>query len=159
MRVAAESGSPPARAGESDIDVVPGPRGLSGAGRGQPRRRCWRTSAWYVADNLPPELIAQMVETGAGGRVSRITQLAVVMDVRSRGFTGDLDWVRNRSGPPANITPRVLFLEASDDILVRRYEQKPAQVIRCRANPNSGRGAIGRGTVRCSHRYEPWRTW
>jgi UPF0042 nucleotide-binding protein len=53
---------------------------------------------------------------------SRITQLAVVLDVRSRGFTGDLDWVRKDLATRA-IFPRVLFLEASDDILVRRYEQ------------------------------------
>ena len=44
---------------------------------------------WYVADNLPPELIARMVDLGLAAG-SRITQLAVVMDVRSRGFTGDL---------------------------------------------------------------------
>ena len=53
---------------------------------------------------------------------SRITQLAVVMDVRSRGFTGDLDSVRTELAT-RNITPRVVFMEASDDMLVRRYEQ------------------------------------
>ena len=44
------------------------------------------------------------------------------MDARSRGFTGDLDSVRTELAT-RDITPRVLFLEASDDILVRRYEQ------------------------------------
>ena len=106
----------PAAAG---IDVVL-VTGLSGAGRGT-AAKVLEDLGWYVADNLPPELIARMVELGLAAG-SRITQLAVVMDVRSRGFTGDLDWVRTDLAT-RNITPRVLFLEASDDILVRRYEQ------------------------------------
>jgi RNase adapter protein RapZ len=104
---------------EAGIDVVL-VTGLSGAGRGT-AAKVLEDLGWYVADNLPPELIARMVELGLAAG-SRITQLAVVMDVRSRGFTGDLDWVRNDLAT-RNITPRVLFLEASDDILVRRYEQ------------------------------------
>src|ERR1700692_4122253 len=73
---------------ESGIDVVL-VTGLSGAGRGT-AAKVLEDLGWYVADNLPPELIAQMVELGLAAG-SRITQLAVVMDVRSRGFTGDLD--------------------------------------------------------------------
>lgn len=105
--------------GESDIDVVL-VTGLSGAGRGT-AAKVLEDLGWYVADNLPPELIARMVDLGLAAG-SRITQLAVVMDVRSRGFSGDLAWVR-RDLATRNITPRVVFLEASDDILVRRYEQ------------------------------------
>ena len=101
-----------------DIDVVL-VTGLSGAGRGT-AAKVLEDLGWYVADNLPPELIARMVDLGLAAG-SRITQLAVVMDVRSRGFTGDLDLVR-KDLAARGITPRVLFLEASDDILVRRYE-------------------------------------
>jgi UPF0042 nucleotide-binding protein len=108
-----------AAAAESGIDVVL-VTGLSGAGRGT-AAKVLEDLGWYVADNLPPELIAQMVDLGLAAG-SRITQLAVVLDVRSRGFTGDLDWVRKDLATRA-IFPRVLFLEASDDILVRRYEQ------------------------------------
>lgn len=103
----------------SGIDVVL-VTGLSGAGRGT-AAKVLEDLGWYVADNLPPELITQMVDLGLAAG-SRITQLAVVMDVRSRGFSGDLDWVRSDLAT-RNIAPRVLFLEASDDILVRRYEQ------------------------------------
>jgi UPF0042 nucleotide-binding protein len=106
-------------AAESGIDVVL-VTGLSGAGRGT-AAKVLEDLGWYVADNLPPELIARMVELGLAAG-SRITQLAVVMDVRSRGFTGDLDWVRTDLAT-RGISPRVLFMEASDDILVRRYEQ------------------------------------
>ena len=117
------------------IDVVL-VTGLSGAGRGT-AAKVLEDLGWYVADNLPPELIARMVELGLAAG-SRITQLAVVMDVRSRGFTGDLDWVRNDLAT-RNITPQVLFLEASDDILVRRYEQNR------RSHPLQGNQTLAEG--------------
>ncbi|MDT5174242.1 MAG: RNase adapter protein RapZ [Mycobacterium sp.] len=120
---------------ESGIDVVL-VTGLSGAGRGT-AAKVLEDLGWYVADNLPPELIAQMVELGLAAG-SRITQLAVVMDVRSRGFTGDLDWVRSDLAT-RGITPRVLFLEASDDILVRRYEQNR------RSHPLQGNQTLAEG--------------
>jgi UPF0042 nucleotide-binding protein len=104
---------------DSGIDVVL-VTGLSGAGRGT-AAKVLEDLGWYVADNLPPELIARMVDLGLAAG-SRITQLAIVMDARSKGFTGDLDSVRMELGT-RNIAPQVLFLEASDDILVRRYEQ------------------------------------
>ena len=75
----------------SGIDVVL-VTGLSGAGRGT-AAKVLEDLGWYVADNLPPELITRMVDLGLAAG-SRITQLAVVMDARSRGFTGDLDSVR-----------------------------------------------------------------
>ena len=120
------------------IDVVL-VTGLSGAGRGT-AAKVLEDLGWYVADNLPPELIARMVELGLAAG-SRITQLAVVMDVRSRGFTGDLDWVR-RDLATRNIAPRVLFLEASDDILVRRYEQNR------RSHPLQGGETLAEGIAR-----------
>ncbi|BBY29689.1 RNase adapter RapZ [Mycolicibacterium sediminis] len=117
------------------IDVVL-VTGLSGAGRGT-AAKVLEDIGWYVADNLPPELIARMVELGLAAG-SRITRLAVVMDVRSRGFTGDLDWVRSDLAT-RNISPRVLFLEASDDILVRRYEQNR------RSHPLQGNHTLAEG--------------
>jgi len=118
-----------------DIDVVL-VTGLSGAGRAT-AARVLEDLGWYVADNLPPELIARMVDLGLDAG-SRITQLALVMDVRSRGFTGDLDSVR-RELATRNIAPRVLFLEASDDILVRHYEQNR------RSHPLQGNQTLAEG--------------
>ncbi len=118
-----------------DIDVVL-VTGLSGAGRAT-AARVLEDLGWYVADNLPPELIARMVDLGLAAG-SRITQLALVMDVRSRGFTGDLDSVRKELAT-RNIAPRVLFLEASDDILVRRYEQNR------RSHPLQGNQTLAEG--------------
>ncbi|WP_237571336.1 RNase adapter RapZ [Mycolicibacterium lacusdiani] len=122
-------------AGGDGIDVVL-VTGLSGAGRGT-AAKVLEDLGWYVADNLPPELIARMVELGLAAG-SRITRLALVMDVRSRGFTGDLDWVRSDLAT-RNITPRVLFLEASDDMLVRRYEQNR------RSHPLQGNQTLAEG--------------
>ncbi|AMO08317.1 MULTISPECIES: RNase adapter RapZ [Mycobacteriaceae] len=120
---------------ESGIDVVL-VTGLSGAGRGT-AAKVLEDLGWYVADNLPPELIARMVDLGLDAG-SRITQLALVMDVRSRGFTGDLDSVRNELAT-RGITPRVLFMEAADDILVRRYEQNR------RSHPLQGNQTLAEG--------------
>jgi UPF0042 nucleotide-binding protein len=66
-------------AGESGIDVVL-VTGLSGAGRGT-AAKVLEDLGWYVADNLPPQLITRMVDLGLDAG-SRITQLAIVMDVR-----------------------------------------------------------------------------
>lgn len=117
------------------IDVVL-VTGLSGAGRGT-AAKVLEDLGWYVADNLPPQLITRMVDFGLAAG-SRITQLAVVMDVRSRGFTGDLDSVRTELAT-RDITPRVVFLEASDDMLVRRYEQNR------RSHPLQGEQTLAEG--------------
>lgn len=104
---------------DSGIDVVL-VTGLSGAGRGT-AAKVLEDLGWYVADNLPPDLITRMVDLGLAAG-SRITQLAVVMDVRSAGFTGDLESVRTELAT-RGVNPQVLFLEAADDVLIRRYEQ------------------------------------
>ena len=62
--------------------------GLSGAGRST-AAKCLEDLGWFVVDNLPPELIATMVELGAQAQ-GAVTKVAVVMDVRSRAFTDDL---------------------------------------------------------------------
>jgi UPF0042 nucleotide-binding protein len=93
--------------------------GLSGAGRST-AAKCLEDLGWFVVDNLPPGLIAPMVDLGrrSHGEVSRI---ACVVDVRSRAFTSDLRSAiaeLDRSG----CHPRVLFLEATDEALVRRFD-------------------------------------
>ncbi|MFE9789156.1 RNase adapter RapZ [Nocardia salmonicida] len=92
--------------------------GLSGAGRGT-AARVLEDLGWYVTDNLPPELIGRMIELGAAADPP-IRQLALVMDVRSRFFTGELSGVTEQLRG-AGIRTRVLFLEASDDVLIRRF--------------------------------------
>jgi UPF0042 nucleotide-binding protein len=94
--------------------------GLSGAGRST-AAKCLEDLGWFVVDNLPPELISTMVELGAKAQ-GAVTRVAVVMDVRSRAFTDDLAAII-RGLDASGYKPRVLFLEATDDVLVRRFEQ------------------------------------
>jgi RNase adapter protein RapZ len=110
--------------------------GLSGAGRST-AAKCLEDLGWFVVDNLPPELIATMVELGAGSS-GAITRVAVVMDVRSRAFTEDLGSVI-KDLDASGYKPRVLFLEATDEVLIRRFEQ-----VR-RGHPLQGDGRLADG--------------
>ncbi|MFL6119673.1 RNase adapter RapZ [Actinophytocola sp.] len=107
--------------------------GLSGAGRST-AAKCLEDLGWFVVDNLPPELISTMVELGAKAQ-GAVTKVAVVMDVRSRAFTDDLASII-RDLDASGYKPRVLFLEATDDVLVRRFEQ-----VR-RGHPMQGDGRL-----------------
>ena len=93
--------------------------GLSGAGRGT-AAKCFEDLGFFVVDNLPPALIGTLVDLGSRSD-GAVTRLAVVMDVRSRAFSKDLRSVI-RELADRRMRPRVLFLEARDDVLVRRFE-------------------------------------
>ncbi|EWM11695.1 hypothetical protein KUTG_01999 [Kutzneria sp. 744] len=125
--------SAPASKSGIEVAVV---TGLSGAGRST-AAKCLEDLGWFVVDNLPPELIATMVELGAQAR-GAITRVAVVMDVRSRAFTDDLAAII-KDLDARGYKPRVLFLEATDDVLVRRFES-----VR-RGHPMQGDGRLADG--------------
>jgi UPF0042 nucleotide-binding protein len=93
--------------------------GLSGAGRST-AAKCLEDLGWFVVDNLPPSLIPAVVDLAArsNGGVDRV---AVVVDVRSRGFNSDLHAAFEGVGK-AGLHPQVLFLEAPDEVLVRRFD-------------------------------------
>jgi UPF0042 nucleotide-binding protein len=107
--------------------------GLSGAGRST-AAKCFEDLGYFVVDNLPPELIATLVDLGSRSQ-GAVTRLAVVMDVRSRAFSTDLREVI-RDLADRKMQPRILFLEAADEVLVRRFEN-----VR-RAHPLQGDGRI-----------------
>ncbi|MGH3978278.1 MAG: RNase adapter RapZ [Pseudonocardiaceae bacterium] len=123
-------GPPP---GGIEVTVV---SGLSGAGRST-AAKVLEDLGWFVVDNLPPELIATMVELGASSQ-GVVTRVAVVMDVRSRAFTDDLAAVI-KDLDARGYRPKVLFLEATDDVLIRRFEQ-----VR-RSHPLQGDGRLAEG--------------
>jgi UPF0042 nucleotide-binding protein len=93
--------------------------GMSGAGRST-AADVLEDLGWFVVDNLPPELLPTIVKLVAGGERS-VGKIAVVVDVRSGSFfaalQGSLEALRARG-----VKPMLLFLEASDEVLVRRYE-------------------------------------
>jgi RNase adapter protein RapZ len=113
--------------------------GLSGAGRST-AAKCLEDLGWFVVDNLPPSLLPTMAELG-GRAQAAVSRIAAVVDVRSRGFTSDLqtaiDDLKRRG-----LSPRVLFLEASDETLVRRFEG-----VR-RPHPLQGDGRLVDGIAR-----------
>jgi UPF0042 nucleotide-binding protein len=93
--------------------------GLSGAGRST-AAKCLEDLGWYVVDNLPPSLISAVFDLAARSH-GGVDRIAVVVDVRSRGFSSDLREALDamtRTGHAA----RVLFLEAPDEVLVRRFD-------------------------------------
>jgi UPF0042 nucleotide-binding protein len=126
--------TPPAETGEERAGIeVALVSGLSGAGRST-AAKVLEDLGWFVVDNLPPELIATMVDLGARAR-GEITRIAVVMDVRSRAFSADLGAVI-KDLDARGYRPRLLFLEAADAVLVRRFEQ-----VR-RSHPLQGEGRL-----------------
>ena len=122
--------------------------GLSGAGRST-AAKCLEDLGWFVVDNLPPELVSTMVELGAQAR-GAITRVAVVMDVRSRAFTDDLASVI-KDLDARGYKPRTLFLEATDDVLIRRFDQ-----VR-RTHPMQGDGRLADGIEAERHLLTPLR--
>ncbi|GII32026.1 nucleotide-binding protein [Planotetraspora mira] len=75
---------------------------------------------WFVIDNLPPGLLFSLAEEA--GKVNLAAdKVAAVVDVRSLAFTTDLNAaIEELDGRGVGV--RVMFLEASDDELVRRFE-------------------------------------
>jgi len=93
--------------------------GLSGAGRST-AAKALEDLDWFVADNMPAGLLPTMAELArrAGETVPR---LAAVVDIRSRAFSTDL---KSAIGElhARGVRPYVVFLEASDETLVRRFD-------------------------------------
>jgi RNase adapter protein RapZ len=98
-----------------DVTII---TGVSGAGRSE-AANVFEDLGFFVIDNLPPMLIGKVAELARGG--DNPARYALVVDVRSGDFLDDLavaiDELRNHGA-----RTRVLFLDAADDVLVRRYD-------------------------------------
>ena len=92
--------------------------GMSGAGRSTVANAL-EDLDWYVVDNLPPQMLKPLLELSdlAGGAVPRV---AVVVDVRGRELFARLPEVTRSLRDGRHV--RLVFLDASDDVLVRRFE-------------------------------------
>lgn len=92
--------------------------GMTGAGRGS-AAKVLEKLGYFVIDNLPPTLMTSAVETVE--KSPEIDRLALVVDARSReffsGLVDELEVLRERG-----VNTRILYLEAADEVLVRRQE-------------------------------------
>jgi UPF0042 nucleotide-binding protein len=104
--------------GESSQEVLI-VTGMSGAGRSTVGNAL-EDLGWYVVDNLPAEMLRPLVDL-AGKAGNNLPKVAAVVDVRGGKLFADLEEavVSLRTGTPV----RVLFLDATDAALVRRFEQ------------------------------------
>src|SRR5260370_35247204 len=94
-------------------------RGRSGAGRSTAAKSL-EDPAWFVADNLPPAMLVTMLDLARRAR-TEVPRVAAVVDLRSRAFSTDL---KSALADLEDIGahPYVVFLEASDETLVCRFE-------------------------------------
>ena len=90
--------------------------GMSGAGRSTVAHTL-EDLGWYVVDNLPPSMLANLYELSSRSTSS----VAVVIDVRGREFFDDLTTSLSELADKA-IARKILFVDAADDVLVRRFE-------------------------------------
>ena len=115
-----------------DVTII---TGMSGAGRSE-AAHVLEDLGFFVIDNLPPMLIGKVAELARS--TEKPILYALVVDVRSGDFLHDLsaaiDELR-RNGAHT----RVLFLDASDVVLVRRYGSSASTSRTCRARRSSGR--------------------
>ena len=94
--------------------------GLSGAGKTQAIRSL-EDLGYFCVDNLPPTLIPKFAEAcyKTDGRINKI---ALVIDIRGGEFFDDLfeslNYIKDQ-----NYKYEILFLEASDEVLVKRFKE------------------------------------
>lgn len=117
---------------DGDIGEVLIVTGMSGAGRST-AANALEDLDWYVVDNLPPQMLKPLLDLTelAGGVLPRV---AVVVDVRGRDLFADLPEAMRALRERRQI--RLMFLDASDDALVRRFE-----AVR-RPHPLQGDGTV-----------------
>ena len=99
--------------GSNEVLVI---TGMSGAGKSTVSHAL-EDLGWCVVDNLPPAMIANLCEMAS----QNTNAIAVVIDVRGGEFFDDL--TKSLSDlAERNINRRILFVDASDEALVRRFE-------------------------------------
>ncbi len=110
--------------------------GLSGAGKSE-TIKCFEDLGYFCVDNLPPVLIPKFAELCAqsDGRINRI---ALVIDIRGGSFFDDV-FDSLETLEQNGFTYEIVFLEARDEILIRRFKESR------RKHPLSSTGGISDG--------------
>ena len=108
----------PRRAGTQFVILT----GLSGSGKTQ-AIRALEDLGYFCVDNLPVLLIPTMAGLAQREETSGLGKIAIVVDVRERGFLSELPRVYRKLKATPGLTPTLIFLEASHQTLVRRFSE------------------------------------
>lgn len=93
--------------------------GVSGSGK-TVASRFLEDLGYYCMDNLPSKLIPSFVKLWRKKEVE-IEKVALIVDVRESGFTSE--FAKVLKSIREKISPRVIFLEASDAVLSKRFSE------------------------------------
>ena len=118
--------------------------GMSGAGK-TIALKMLEDMGFYCVDNLPIPLADKFVQLAAGGR--GISQAALGVDIRGGEELGELDSVL-KDWRERGLDFKVLFLDASDEALIKRYKETR------RSHPLAGAGRIDQGIAMERERLE-----
>lgn len=110
--------------------------GMSGAGKGT-AVKMMEDMGYYCVDNLPIPLMEKFVELAVASKRSKV---AVSIDIRSGEALGELQDVLNRIRTQG-IAFDILFLEAEDSVLIKRYKESR------RTHPLAGAERVDKGIV------------
>ena len=95
--------------------------GMSGAGKSTALKML-EDIGFFCIDNLPIPLIGKFVQLTADGEESKITQVAMGVDVRSGEKLADLRSVLDELSE-GGVDYKILFLDADGSTLVKRYKE------------------------------------
>ncbi|MCL2467101.1 MAG: RNase adapter RapZ [Micrococcales bacterium] len=113
---ALEAATPAPRSAHPQVVLI---TGMSGAGRSR-AAAALEDLGWYVVDNLPVPMLAPLVGMMTSSSAHGVQRLGAVIDARGRDFAqllGELDSLGNKG-----VDVHIMFLDASDEVLVRRFE-------------------------------------
>ena len=95
--------------------------GLSGAGKSNAMHYL-EDMGYYCIDNMPPALLESFMNLEAQNRIN-LEKAAFVIDIRGRAFFSDFERTLEELRSKASKDIKLLFLEASDEALVRRFKE------------------------------------
>ena len=98
--------------------------GLSGSGKSK-AADWFEDKGYYCIDNMPPALIKNFIDLATGDR--KIDKVAFVVDIRGGKFFDELKESMEALANNSNIDFKILFIEASNSVLVRRFKEARRQ--------------------------------
>ncbi|MFJ5623412.1 RNase adapter RapZ [Peribacillus loiseleuriae] len=104
--------------GETQLVII---TGMSGAGK-TVAVQSFEDLGFFCVDNLPPTLLPKFLELmkESGNKMNKVV---LVMDLRGREFFDHLFKALDDLAETSWVTPKILFLDADDEVLVRRYKE------------------------------------